>query len=383
MKKKFLCLFMALFMLTACNALVGCDGLFGGLGDGDDDGGGSEPPQINESIDLNEFTPTPDDTDYDYSGDTYYTSAQTDLITEIHGKYTIDRPFTLDSANNKKRIYRNIYFFEEDFFQVLYYKNINQLGQFYAILADPTDTQYVSVRKDYGGAPYQFDIVSEGIYDLILDTETFAIDIVRVGNIVTPVYETIKTCELKIQVSQSDVTYKPMTLNTATNEYYIETVIPRDATIGFYSADTHTSHYKLGIGTALNNRHFYYSYTGTQSVNVSVGGTYKVYLNAKTYDFRLELQNPDTAQYYCQVEWNKGNILSPVDSETPYLFEYNMTTQEYNEDVPSFYPELGMAYDLTVLGDSEIVNSIGYIYLPSAYKLTINLKEFTVTVEQG
>lgn len=383
MKKKLLCLFMSVFMLICGNCLVGCDFLDGLLGDGDDDGGDNEPPQINESIDLNEFTPTPDDTDYDYSGDTYYTSAQTDLITEIHGKYTIDRPFTIDSTNNKKRIYRNIYFYEEDFFQVLYYKTINQLGQFYAILADPTDTQYVSVKKDYGGTPYQFDIVSEGIYDLILDTETFAIDIVRVGNIVTPVYETIKTCELKIQVSQNDVTYKPMTLNSATNEYYIETAIPRNAIIGFYSADTHTSHYKLGIGTALNNQQFYYSNTSTQSVYVSVGGTYKVYLNAKTYDFRLELQNPDTAQYYCQVEWNKGNILSPVDSETPYLFEYNMTTQDYNEDIPSFYPELGMAYALTVLGDNEIVNSLGYIYTAGAYKLTVNLKEFTVTVEQA
>ncbi|MBR2988909.1 MAG: hypothetical protein IKC64_04205 [Clostridia bacterium] len=377
MKKKLLCLFMSVFMLICGNCLVGCD-FFDGLDDDDD-----EPPKIDNSIDLDEFTPTPDDPDYDYDdGDIYYTSSQTDLITEIYGKYTIDRPFTLDKDNDKKRIYHNIYFYEEDFFQVLYYKNINQLGKFYAILADPTDTQYVSIKKDQGGNPYQFDIVSPGIYDLVLDTETFAIDVVRIGDIVTPVYETIKSCELKIQVSQNNVTYKTMTLDTDTNEYYIETAIPRDAIIGFYSAETHSSHYKLGVGTALNNQIFYHNYPGYQSVNVSVGGTYRVYLNAKTYVFRLELTNPDTAEYYCQVEWNQNNILSPVSDETPYLFEYNMTTQEHNEEVPRFYPELGMAYDLTVLGDGEVVSG-GDICTPGAYKLTVNLKQFTLTVEQA
>ncbi len=208
---------------------------------------------------------------------------------------------------------------------------------------------------------------------------------VKVGDIDVPVYETIKTCELNVHVSASNYSYTPMTLNTATGEYYIEKEIPLNASIGFYSA-SHMSHYKLSVAPALMDTLLYYNYTSTEQVQIHVGGRYKIYLNAKTYVLRLELQNPDTASYYCQVGWNQGQVLTNVSSATPYLFKYNFVAQgKVNDpyvDIPSFYPSLGMSYELSIIDEHGYTASDMYIKESGTYELTVNLKDFALTVDK-
>ena len=97
-----------------------------GVADGDGGDGGDDDsnklPQIDNSVDLIEFSPVDDDDNIYIDGETYYTSTSVDLVTEINGNYSVNRPFVLDKDNDNKRIYRNIYFYEEDYIQVIYYK---------------------------------------------------------------------------------------------------------------------------------------------------------------------------------------------------------------------------------------------------------------------
>ena len=381
MKKKFLFLVTAFLLIINVMALVGCT-----FDDGDSDDSGL--PKIDNSVDLNAFTPTVDDDTIYREDETYYTSKSIDLVTEINGNYTTSRPFTLDKDNANKRIYRNIYFYVEDFLQVLYYKKFGDLGRLFVIMSDTADQEYAEIEYTQQGSPLQINIIQQGIYDIILDVETFAIDLVKVGDIDTPVYETIKSCELNIHVSSTDHTYTPMALDVATNEYYIETEIPLNASIGFYNA-SHTGRYKMTVEPSLMDTLIFYDYYGStkpSQVQVHVGGTYKIYFNAKTYVLRLELQNPDTAKYYCQVEWNENKELTAVSNGTPYLFEYEFVAQgERNDayvDIPSFFPKLGMAYDLSVIDVDGFVAYDEYITESGTYKLTINLKEFTLTIKR-
>ena len=381
MKKKFLFLVTAFLLIINVMALVGCT-----FDDGDSDDSGL--PKIDNSVDLNTFTPTVDDDTIYREDETYYTSKSIDLVTEINGNYTTSRPFTLDKDNANKRIYRNIYFYVEDFLQVLYYKKFGDLGRLFVIMSDTADQEYAEIEYTQQGSPLQINIIQQGIYDIILDVETFAIDLVKVGDIDTPVYETIKSCELNIHVSSTDHTYTPMALDVATNEYYIETEIPLNASIGFYNA-SHTGRYKMTVEPSLMDTlifYDYYSSTKPSQVQVHVGGTYKIYFNAKTYVLRLELQNPDTAKYYCQVEWNENKELTAVSNATPYLFEYEFVAQgERNDpyvDIPSFFPKLGMAYDLSVIDVDGFVAYDEYITESGTYLLTINLKEFTLTIKR-
>lgn len=376
MKKLLSYLITALLLLLLCFSLAACD-MFKDIG-GDDEGE-EGLPQIDNALDLDTYLPTPDEDGQYTEGEDYYTSKSVDLVTEVNGNYTTARPFTLDKDDESKRIYRNIYFYEEDFFQVIYYKKFGDLGKIYAALSDGTDGEYAEVENAGDGTPLQINIKKQGVYDLILDTETFAIDMVKVADIDTPVYETIKSCELNIHTSESH-TYSPMTLDAATNEYYILADIPANASIGFYNA-SHMGRYKMTVEWGLQNTLVYWNSTNPLQVQVHVSGTYKIYFNAKTYVLRLELQNPDTASYYCQVEWQKGNELSPVDSATPYLFEYVVEAPEYGE-LPSFFPHLGWKYSLSLVDEGEYVLGDNSVREGGTYKLTVNLKEFTLTVEK-
>lgn len=386
MKKKLVGILAALMAVFIALPLGGCD-MFGDFSSQSSGGGGSsnEPPQIDNSLDLNEFTPTPDDDNEYIDGETYYTSTAVDLVTEVHGNYRIDRPFTLDENDENKRIYHNIYFYEEDFFQVLYYKDVNDLGNVYAILSDETDTAYAEIEYTPKGEPLQINITQEGIYNLVLDIETLAIDMVKVGDIETPVYETIKYCELYVFVSRENTSYTNMTLNTETNEYYVQKEIPRNASIGFFNA-AHTGRYKTNVVWNIYDTLVYWNSTNVTSIQVHVGGTYNVYFNAKTYELRLELQNPDTASYYCQVGWKEDKELTAVSSATPYLFEYEFVAQgtvsDPYVDIPSFYPELGMKYRLSVIDEDGYVFADSYLTESGKYKLTVNLKDFTLTVKK-
>lgn len=385
MKRKFLFLIIALLLVFNAFALAGCDflGLLVDDDGGDDDS--NKLPQIDNSVDLIEFSPVDNNDNIYIDGETYYTSTSVDLVTEINGNYSVNRPFVLDKDNDNKRIYHNIYFYEEDYIQVLYYKKLGDLGQLFVIMSDSTDQEYAEIEYTTKGSPLQINIIKQGVYDIILDIETFAIDMVKVSDIDTPVYETIKTCELNVHASLSNHTYTPMTLDVETNEYYIQTEIPLDASIGFYSA-SHIGHYKMTVDPSLIDTLIYYNNNSNRQVHVHVGGTYKIYFNAKTYVLRLELQNPDTASYFCQVEWNKNQELTAKSSATPYLFEYEFVAQgeiyDPYVDIPSFYPKLGMKYKLSVIDLDGFVFNDEYVTESGTYMLTINLKDFTLTVKR-
>lgn len=381
MKRKFLFLIMALLLVINAFALASC-GILGSPDGGDDE----ELPQIDNSVDLKEFSPAVDDDNVYVDGETYYTSISVDLVTEINGNYSVDRPFVLDKENENKRIYRNIYFYVEDFIQVLYYKKLGDLGKLFVIMSDVADQEYAEIEYSTGGSPLQINIIKQGVYDIILDVETFAIDMVKVSDIDAPVYETIKTCELNVHVSQSQYSYTPMAFDAETNEYYIQKEIPLNASIGFYNA-SHMGHYKMTVDSGLNDTLIYYNTNSIRQVQVHVGGIYKIYFNAKTYVLRLELQNPDSASYYCQVGWNNNEELTAKSSTTPYLFEYEFVAQgKVNDpyvDIPSFYPKLGMKYQLSVIDVDGFVSGDMYITESGNYTLSINLKDFTLTIKRN
>ena len=378
MKRKFLYLILTLLLIINSIAFVGCD-IF------NDDGNDGELPLIDNSVDLSEFVPTAEDDNFYIEGETYYTSKSVDLVTEINGNYTTSRPFTLDKDNENKRIYHNVYLYEEDFLQVIYYKRHGDLGQLYVIMSDTADQEYAEIEYGSQGSALQITVKKQGVYNVVLDVETFAIDLIKMGDIDTPVYETIKSCELNIHVSLDNYSYTPMTLDVTTNEYYIQKEIPLGASIGFYNT-SHMGHYKMTVEPNIMDKLVYYDSLMPSQVYVHVGGIYKIYFNAKTYVLRLELQDCDTASYYCQVEWGKNNELTPASSATPYLFEYEFIAQgKINDpyvDIPSFYPKLGMAYKLAVIDVDGYVAYDEYITESGTYLLTINLKEFTLSIKR-
>ncbi len=339
-------------------------------------------PIIDNTLDLEEYTPkVDDDLFHDKS---YYTSKHLNLVTYVNGNYTINRPFTIDKDDENKRIYHNIYFYVEDYFQLIYYKNENSLGNVYAILSDDSDLEYASILYTEKQNAYEIDIVKEGIYDLILDLDTFGIDMVRVSDIDVPVYETIRSCQLNIHVSMDDHTYHNMEYNSETNEYYIEKEIPLDAAITFYS-DSHNSNYKINVEDEVIDKIIHWDDILNRA-RVHVGGVYKIYLHAKTYKMRIELVNPDTASYYCQVEFNKGNELNPVDPNIPYIFEYEFVAEGKPNDpyvlIPALYPTLGFKYKLSIIDEDDLVFIDEYVKESGTYKLTINLKDFTLKVKK-
>ena len=386
--KKVICLLLALFALSL--AFTGCDLLIGDLNEpGEPDEPGEQDSSLNDTIesidnskDLTQFNPDLNDDSYE-SGEEYYTSKAINLVTEIRGNYSQNRPFILDKTDDTIRIYKNIYFYQEDYFQLLYTKEGSPTSYVYAILSDESDSEFAEVEYTEGGKPLQINIIKSGIYDLILDTKTLKIDMVRVSNIDTPVYETIKNCEFYIHNSINDYSYTEMAFNESTNEYYLEAQIPRGASLGFFSS-SHNSRYKVIVDSAVVNKTIYYHDINPDSMYANVGGTYKVYINAKTYEVRFELQNPDTASYFCQVGFNEGKLVSPVSTETPYLFRYEFTPSAYNdyESIPSFYPELGFKYELEIIDQGDLVVGDSLFGNGSTYTLLINLKDFTLTVSK-
>lgn len=385
MKRLILFFLITLLTLIFIFTFAGCDMLLGDLG-GTGGGGNNndDPPQIDNETDLNVFVPQPEDGGY-IEGETYYKSNSVSLVTEVNGNYSIDRPFTLDKDDESKRIYHNLYLYEGDFFQVIYYKEGDLLGQIFASLSDEGDSQYATVEYDDGGNPLQLNIIEQGVYDLILDVETMAIDMVKVSDIDTPVYETITSCEIYVHMGLSNYTYTEMAFNEETNEFYIEKEIPRDAVVGFFSA-SHTSRYNITVEDEAMDKVLYWNDQSPNGYHASVGGLYKIYLNAKTYQVRVELLNPDTAEYYCQVGTLENNELSPVSASTPYLFEYTFVAVAERNDpyvsLPRLYPELGMKYKLSIIDEQDVTALDEYVDGSGTYKLTINLKDFTLTVEK-
>lgn len=333
---------------------------------------------IDNSEDLVPFTPEEGGGDADY-----YQSKHLILVTEIHGSYNQMHHFRLDPDNDRKRIYDNIYFYEDDFFYVMLYKGtaFTSLGQIYASLSDPSDAEYGELV--HNNTTFQINIKKDGVYRLVLDADDYSVDMERVSDIETPVYEPITTCRLYVH-GDAEKTYTDMTLDKATGKWHVQKTIPVNSSISFFSASGN-SHYKMDVAEGLMNRYLYLDNVNPNSAHLHMGGNFDIYFDANSYVLDLTLNNPDTASYYCQVGWREGKELSPL-AEAPYLFRHRITStaQPGNyEKLPDFYPFLGLPFELEYVSEGGDYNYNKWIKVSGEFDLTVNLKEFTVTVTKA
>lgn len=360
MKKKLIilsmitCLFVCMLTLSACD--LGTDGT---------------PPNYNEDVQavapndilLENFVAE--------EGATYYTSPGLSLWMEINGAYFEYDYFSLDG---NKRIYDNMYLYEGDYFYMI----TEDMEGWYASLSDPNDTEYAEEEKE-DGYDIQINIKRSGIYRLTFDVDTLKFDLEYKSEIETPVYYTIKNCS----VYSTSTKWVDMQQNPANAEEFVleNFSIEANAFISFFS-HLHTSNYKVTLAPACDGT---LASAHKTSVTVNVGGSYDIYINAKTYVVRLVLRDPDTATYTCVYYDGEFHSLSPVDAGTPYLFRHRMVVDTKNTtSVPKFYTEKSRTYALSVAPSDLLVAGERYHYFkePGTYDLTINLKTFEITVER-
>ena len=340
-------------------SLVGC-----GMGD-------PEIPDYNadiqvvepENIDIEHFVPNEDET--------YYTSSGLSLWMEVNGEFLKVNYFSLDGS---KRVYDNLYLYKDDYFYML----SDDMRGWYATLSDSDDSEYAE-EELAEGEEYSINIIKEGIYTVVFDTETLKFDLVYKSEITMPVYYTIKNCSI-YSVATSWV---EMSVNPANaDEFVINNFnVTAGKSISFYN-NLHTSNYKVTLEDSANNK---LASARKTDVAVNVGGYYNIYINRKTYVVRMELKNPDTATYSC-VYYNGTDFitLQPYETDVPYVFHYQITVDK-NDNLPNFHSANYGTYDLTVVDTANVLTGSGSNYgfkNAGTYNLIINLKTFEIMAER-
>lgn len=380
MKRIFFIIF-ALFVLTL--AISSCD--LGILGSEGVSGGGVNIPVIDNTLDLDQYVPpvsdteVPDDTE---KKDDLYTSKALFLVTEVMGSYSTDRPFSLDPTNENLRIYDDLYLYEGDYFAVY----ASDLSDIWASLKEPYS--YVEEEKAEG-YDLQINVKTSGIYKLILDITTMKFEVVYKSPITTPVYEDIPNC----QIFTTETEWVDMQRNG--DEFCIEGfTVGAGKAVSFFNK-IHTSNYKTTIDESCAGKYIYKSFVSNPTTTFFIiGGTYNIYLNAKTYQVRVELVDKETATYSAVVyENNEFKDLTLENSDIPYIYEYTFTTtadyENYRrDDLPSIYSASYQEYSLTPLesefiGEFDYKGEISYYFKKAGtYRLTINLSDFTISAEK-
>lgn len=361
MKKKFLRFVITLSALISSLPFVACAGV-----------GETSIPDYNadiqvvapENIAMDNFIAEEDKT--------YYTSPGFSLWMEVNGAFFEMDYFTLDG---NKRVYDNVYFYKDDYFYIV----TDDYKDLYASLGDSADTEYAEEEKEQG-YDIQINVKKSGIYKLVFDVDTLKFDMEYKSEIETPVYYTIKKCEV---YSSDTREFKRMDVNPENSEEFCikNLCIGADEFLSFFDS-THTSNYKITVDESGNEKYGSYTYP---SLVINVGGTYNVYINAKTYVVRLELLNPDTATYSC-VYYDGANFinLEPYDTGVPYIFRQRLTVDtQYTTSLPKFHTTKYKTYKLTVI-PSDLLTGGGknyYFKQVGTYDLIINLKTFEISVE--
>ena len=346
MKKTVIILFLALLALN----LFGCDMLFG--------------PSSDENFDNSSIIPVENQ-------EGYYTDDKLSFCAEIRGSYKSDRPFTLDAENENLRVWDNMYLYEYDYFQII----VNESPTiFYSVNSE--DLEYVTVDDKFAHATVNEG--KSGIYKITFDLSTKLFDMEFKSEITTPVYEKMNGCDVHSLKSG----FTPLTVNPANPEELMIANYPieADALISFYNhGDVHLSNYKVILDESVQGKYASAMEDGDKHVSFLVGGIYNLYINPVTYDLRVELTNPDSADYSLQVYENSEPVkLTAPDSSLPYIFVYQVTVNK-NASIPIFISDGYVMYDLDVVA-SEYVDSIYEDFkTPGTYSLEINLKSFTVT----
>lgn len=255
MKNKFLVIALVLFAIPCLFA--GC------FGDG---------KVANNTTDLVAQSTTNEE------GKTYYTCKRLSLVTEINGSYSVGRPFVLDEENEWNRVYDNVYLYQGDYF----YMDRTNSWEIYCTLSDPNDDEYVEIAKE-GDVDIRINVKKQGIYRIVFNISTVSFDLEFKSEITTPVYEEIKGCDIY------SVATKWVQMQKTGDEFVVNNFsVASDKFISFYSHNVHTSNYKVTLAEGFEND--YAKIIGEKPddlVYMKVGGTYNIYINAKTYVVRI------------------------------------------------------------------------------------------------
>lgn len=324
--------------------------------------------------------------------DQVFTSKGMDLVTEINGSFTAGRPFVLDAHDEYKRIYKNIYFYQYDYFYMI----SNDYDYIWCGLSDSKDLDYAEVEKSQG-EDVQVNIKVAGIYNLIFDVKTKTFDLDYVSAITTPVYETIEKCEIGYLDSNKEMQYVAM--QKQGDELCVKNVhFAVGKGVGFYSAFTHVSWYKTTMDASCANQLIFKRGTKPNSdIYFMVGGTYNIYLNPETYVVRAELVSADADGYsaYVILDENLDVLDEPAqlslnDNAINYQFKFqcvaeNFQTYSFSMDkIPTVYNSAFQDYRLTLTDESSacVRESNGNYYFSKAgtYQLLIDLQNFTIDV---
>lgn len=334
---------------------------------------GGNPPTLKDyNADIQVVLPENITTEHFVAEDntTYYTSPGFFLSISINGHFMIMDYFSLDGD---KRIYDNLYLYKDDYFYML----TDDYVDLYASLGDVNDLQYAEEEKE-AGYDIQINIKEAGIYKLIFDTKTLKFDLEYKSEIDTPKYYTIKNCDIySVATSWVEMQVNP----NNPEEFYVSNFhVDTNKIIRFYS-HIHTSNY---VPTLESNSQKYATTRKTE-VRIRIGGDYNIYINSKTYQVRLELINPETADYTC-VYYNGSDFITiqPENQAVPYIFTYEIYVDTQNTtNVPHFYNSHYTEYQLLVVNSPEVLSSGKYNYFKKigTYKITINLKTFELTAE--
>ena len=344
MKKTVIILLLALFVLT----LSGC-GMFG--------------PE-NENFDNESIKPVE-------GQEGYYTDDKLSFCAEIRGSYKSDRPFTLDAQNENLRVWDNMYLYEYDYFQII----VNGSPTiFYSVNSE--DLEYVTVDDRFAHATVNDG--KSGIYKITFDLSTKMFDLEFKSEITTPVYEKMNGCDVHSLKSG----FTQLTVNPANPEELMIANYSIDSgeLISFYNhGDVHLSNYKVILDESVQGKYASAMEDGDKHVSFAIGGIYNLYINPVTYNLRVELTNPDSADYSLQVYENGEPVkLTASDPSLPYLFSYQVTVNKY-ASIPILISDDYIMYNLDV-NSSDYTDKNDYITTPGTYLLEINLKSFTVTV---
>lgn len=305
-------------------------------------------------------------------GKTYYTSPGMSLWMEVNGEFMEMDYFYIEGD---KRVYDNLYFYVDDYFYML----TDDLKDLYASLSESTNLEYVEEEKQ-SGEDIQINIKKSGIYKLTFDVKTLKFDLEYKAEIQTPVYYPIKNCSI-YSIATSWV---EMSINPENSDEFVIKDYKIDAgkMISFYS-NIHISNYKVTLEESINNN---LATVRKTDVTVNIGGYYNVYINKNTYVVRLELTNPDTAEYSC-IYYDGTNFinLEPYNEDVPYIFHQRIeVTTNYTTDLPDFHSAGYRTYDLAVVDANDVLMGSGsnyYFKKIGTYNLIINLKTFEISVE--
>ena len=376
MKNKLLAFLLLIFMFSSL--MSGC--IPGEKNPGDT---GLLVPKIDNSTDLVTYTD-----ENMGEEEQFYTSKKLSFVSSINGFYSVDKPFTLDKSDDSKRIYDDIYLYIDDYF----YMDMADSFNIYCNLSDDSDSEYATIYKEQNTDIYVL-IKKQGIYKIVFDLKTMSFDMEYKAEITTPVYPEIKNVDMATVVDKN-VIYTTMTKAENSDEFLLENVnIQIGQSVYFNNYFTHTSTYKITLKENIDKKYAVVEGKNLKYVKFYIGGNYNIYLNAKTYEVNIVLNNINDATYFCQTYYNDEYIVITNSAENPYVFNYEYTATEdiggygvHSDDIPKFYTKSYQKYDLAVtdsslISKSEYKGALTYYFKKTGtYIITIDLSNFTISV---